>query len=415
MAAAAPATRTRSPRWPAVAGALCLLLLAGAWVAGSALWSTAVPSGLRLPSVSARSLFGASYLKQASSYEDFLYIDALLATVAVIAVLAVYARRGVRMMRESAAGRIGTGMLLGMLAFGFVWLAELPFELAAVWWERRHGVSHQSYGAAILEGFLGLGSRFLFISLALLVAMGIAGLTRRWWWAVAAPVFAALALLSVFVSPYLIGATHPLRDPATLADARALARTEGVPGTKFVVQEVSRYTTAPNAEATGFGPTRHVILWDTLLDGRFSRREVRVVIAHELGHIAADHPLRGVGWALLFLIPASALVALATARRGGLARPEAVPLAVLVFVLLQFAAVPLQNVVSRHVEAEADWRALNATRDPAAARALFVTLARTSHEDPSPPAWAYVLYENHPTIVQRVAMVQAWEQRSGGR
>ncbi|MHB8533224.1 MAG: M48 family metalloprotease, partial [Solirubrobacteraceae bacterium] len=292
-----------------------------------------------------------------------------------------------------------------------VWLAEVPFELVAVWWERRHGVSHRGYAGSVLTSFLGLGSSFLFISLALLVSMGFARLTRRWWWALAAPLFAGLALLMTFTSPYLIPETNPLRDPQVAADVRALAAREGVPGTRAEVQDVHRYTTAPNAEASGFGPSRHLILWDTLLNGRFDRREVDVVVAHELGHLAHQHTLRRVGWLLLFLLPAAALVALATARRGGLARPEAVPLAVLVFVGLQLLAGPLMNIVSRHEESEADWSALRATRDPQAARALWVRLATSSHADPNPPSWAFVVYADHPTIVQRVAMVDAWQAR----
>jgi STE24 endopeptidase len=185
-----------------------------------------------------------------------------------------------------------------------------------------------------------------------------------------------------------------------------------VPGTKVIVQEAARSLTAPNAEAVGFGPTRRVVLWDTLLDGRFSHREVRVVVAHELGHIAHGHILRGVGWLALFLVPATALVALATRRRGGLARPEAVPLALLVFVALQVLTLPLANLVSRHVETEADWSALRATHDPATARALFEKLARTSLADPDPPAWSYVLYGDHPTIAQRVALTEAWQARA---
>jgi len=54
---------------------------------------------------------------------------------------------------------------------------------------------------------------------------------------------------------------------------------------------------------------------------------------------------------------------------GGLARPEAVPTALLVFVLAQLLTTPLMNIVSRHVESEADWSALRATHDPAAAEA----------------------------------------------
>jgi STE24 endopeptidase len=382
-----------------------------AWIwAAHALWHTSVPSGLRLPHVDPRTLFTSSYLRRASSYERFLAVDQVLAEVALLVVLVIYARRGHRLMRESAAGRIGTGMMLGMLGFALVWLAEVPFGLASVWWERRHGVSHQGYPAYLLQSFLGLGGRFVFVSLALLVAMGLAGPLRRWWWVGAAPAFAALALLSTFLSIYLVPDTRPLRYPSTAGDVRTLAQAEGIPHTRAVVQQVSRYTTAPNAESVGFGSTRRVILWNTLLDGRFDRREIRVVIAHELGHLAHHHPLKRVGWLLLFLIPAAALVALLTRGRGGLSRPESVPVALLVFVVLQLLTQPLWNVVYRREEAEADWSALRATRDPEAAQSLFHQLATTSLSDPDPPTWSYVLDADHPTIVQRIAMVDAWEQ-----
>jgi len=178
-----------------------------------------------------------------------------------------------------------------------------------------------------------------------------------------------------------------------------------------LVQKVARFTTAPNAEAVGFGPTRAVVLWDTLLDGRFTRPQIDVVVAHELGHLAHRHTLKRVGWLVLFLIPATALVARATRRRGGLRRPEAVPLALFVFVALQLASLPLLNIVSRHEEAEADWSALRATQRPDAARGLFQRLATTSLAAPSPPTWSYVLFGDHPTIAQRIAMAQAFERR----
>ncbi len=412
---AAAAPREGRTRRRALA-ALAFAAAAAVWIlAAHALWRSSVPSGLTLLHVSAASLFDADYLSSSRSYELLLVLVALLGELAVLAVLIVYARRGHALMRESAAGPIGTGMLLGMLGLAFAWLVEVPFRLIVVWWERRHGVSHEGYVNSVLSSFLALGGTFIFVSLGLLIVMGLARVTKCWWWALAAPAFAALSLLSVFVSPYLLPKTEPLREPVRAAEVSALAREEGVPGTRAEVQEVHRFTTAPNAEAVGFGPTRRLVLWDTLLDGRFDRREVRVVVAHELGHIAHGHLLKRVGWLLLFLLPASALVALATARRGGLGRPEAVPLALLVFAVLQFAASPLMNMVSRREEAEADWSALRATRDPAAARSLFVRLARTSHADPDPPAWSYVLFANHPTIIQRVAMVDAWQARAARR
>jgi hypothetical protein len=152
-------------------------LLAGAvlWLwAVYALWhSTAsVPEG---PSLSPHRFFSDSFLARSSSYERFLVVDGLLAALTLIAVLAVYARRGHRLMRESAAGRVGTGMMLGMLGFAVVWLAEVPFGLAAVWWQRSHDVSHQGYLEWIFVSFVGLGSTFVFVAAALAIAMGLAG------------------------------------------------------------------------------------------------------------------------------------------------------------------------------------------------------------------------------------------------
>jgi STE24 endopeptidase len=68
-------------------------------------------------------------------------------------------------------------------------------------------------------------------------------------------------------------------------------------------------------------------------------------------------------------------------------------------------------VLTRRVEAEADWVALQTTRDPASARALFRRLANESLSQPRPPTWSYVLFDDHPTIVQRIAIANAWELR----
>jgi STE24 endopeptidase len=91
-----------------------------------------------------------------------------------------------------------------------------------------------------------------------------------------------------------------------------------------------------------------------------------------------------------------------------------IPLAVLTLVVVGLVAAPFENLVSRRYEAEADWSALNATRDTASGRKLFERFERTSLAEPNPPTWAYLLLENHPTLAQRLAMVEAWKQRRTG-
>jgi STE24 endopeptidase len=394
--------------------AAVLAVLAAIWGAAAVLlWrSSRVPDDLRLPAVDIHRLFSAADLARAERYDRFVRIDALLSELALVVVLAFYAVRGARLRRQSAAGPIGTGMLLGMLGLALVWMAQAPFGLAELWWERRHDISHESYGLWILESWFGLGGEFLYICFALLIVMGLARLLGDRWWIPGAAVFVALAVLLVFVQPYLLPDVHDLNDPTLAASAANLAHDEGVEGTPVKVQDVHELTSAPNAEATGLGPSRRVILWDTLLDGRFPPDEVRFVLAHEFGHLARDHLPKLLAWYTLFAIPGAFLIARATRRRGGMGEPAAVPLSLFVLVVLNLAALPVWNAISRHAEAEADWMALQTTRDPSAGRSLFRRFTTTVLEPPSPPTWDYLLFSSHPTIEQRIAMVDAWRART---
>jgi STE24 endopeptidase len=317
-------------------------------------------------------------------------------------------------MRESAAGPIGTGMLLAMLGFGLVWLVDVPFVVAGNWWDRRHGVSKVGYVDLVFGGWLQLGAEFLFLSFAMLIVMGLARLVGDWWWIPGSLVFVGLALLFVVIMPFLVTEAHGIEDRALAADIRRLAELQGVEDVEVQVEDVDKYTSAANAYATGVGPTRKVFLWNTLLDGRFRDDEVRAVMAHEFGHHSQNHLWKAVAWYALFVLPGAWAIARITRRRGGMARPEAVPLSLLVLVSLSFLAMPLQNVISRHMEAEADWQALETTRDPDAMTGLFHRFSTTSLGDPTPPGWAHVMLGTHPPLLDRIEMAEAWRDRNPG-
>ena len=95
-----------------------------------------------------------------------------------------------------------------------------------------------------------------------------------------------------------------------------------------------------------------------------------------------------------------------------MANPAAVPLSLFVLVVLSLASLPLQNAISRHLEEEADWMALETTRDVVSARALFRHFATEGLSDPDPPAWSYALLDSHPSIVERLGFVEAWARRN---
>jgi STE24 endopeptidase len=391
------------------AQAVTLALLAAAWgVAAWLLWSSSVVPSLHLPHLDEHRYFSSAELRRTASFGRVSLALWVLATVTELVALAVYARKGGRFARESAAGRLGTGMLLGMLGFALVWAVQLPFDVVGLWWQRRHHLTQLGYFSEIFGNWLALGGTFVFLCVTLAIVMGLARKLPDLWWVAAAPVFIAIALLFAFVNPYLL-TTHRLNDPELRAAAARLEQIEHVRHVPIVVEDVHDVTSLPNAEATGLGPSRRVVLWDTLVRD-FTPREITVVLAHELGHLAHNHIWKDIGWYALFAFPGLYLIARATRRKGGMANPQAVPLSLFVLVSLTLIASPLQNAISRHMEAEADWAALQATHDPAGATALFRRFVPTTLSEPNPSSFEYVLLENHPTIMQRIARAEAWRR-----
>jgi STE24 endopeptidase len=370
-----------------------------------------VPDDLVLPEVDATQGLSPSEVDEAEEFSTFMLWSSVASQLVLLGVLALYAWRGAGLARESAAGRIGTGMLLGMLGLALVWLSQLPFTLLELWWQRRYDLWEAGYLDWFIENWAILAAEFLSICLWLVITMGFAALFRKRWWIPATPVFVGIALLFAFVYPYLVVSESAPSDLER--DARVYAQRQGTEPIKVAVEETSEYTTIPNAYATGLGPSRRIFLWDTLLDGRFDDDQVRVVLAHEVAHHSREHIWKGAAWYTLLLFPLLAGVAWFTRRRGGLYEPRAVPLALLALVVGGLAIQPLDVAVSREMEAEADWIALETTRDPDAARELFQGFTEEALEDPTPPGWAHQAFSTHPSVEERIAMAVAWERRNG--
>ena len=370
-----------------------------------------MPSGLHLAPVDSNAVFGKAFVHRAVRVERFFLITWLLGQLVLFATLWIYSRRGVRLMRESAAGPIGTGMLLGMLGLGIIWLVELPFRLLDVWWARRHDLTEAGYLEWAFGHSIELGGAFVSICFALLVVMFLARRIGEAWWIPGAAVFVAIGAGFAFLQPYLIETTA-LRDPALRRSADQFERKQGVSGIPVAVEDVSGTTSQANAYAVGFAGSRKIVLWSTMVDGSFSNQEVRVVLAHEIGHHSSNHIPKALAWFALFALPCAWVLMRSTRRRGGMGEAAAVPLALLVVAAIQLALAPAQAWISRRMEAEADWKALQTTHAPGAARGLFVGFAETSLGDPDPPFWAHILLDSHPTLAQRVAMAEAWKQRN---
>ncbi len=388
------------------------MLVAGWAIAAWLLARTTIPGNLHEPHVAAAAEFPARLLHRSAHYDGVLRWLWVAGTIVTLATLALFALLGPRIARAWQLGRVGTGIMVGTVTTLGTWAVGLPIGAIALWWGRRYHLERQGYVSWALEQWPSLVSQVVGLTIALTILLLLAGRFGRRWWLVAAPLFTLLGAVLVLVLPYVetIGTRPPHHTPVN-ARIRELAREEGVGSTPIRIQTVSDRTTAANAFTTGIGPSARVFVWDTFFDGRFSNREIELVVAHEFGHVAHRHIWKGLAWSLLLTAPAFLVVEWATRRRGGLERPEVVPFALLVLAVIGLVITPFGNAVSRRYEAEADWSALRATHDPAAAESLFRKFTRYDLVQPSPPLWSYVLLDDHPTVVQRIALARAYRER----
>jgi STE24 endopeptidase len=399
-------TATRISRVATLAVAALVWALAAA-----ALWRTKVPADLRLPRLDPQAVFGADAVRAGVRYERFLDYEWLLGTIVTLAALVVMVRRGPRLARSVGLGRVNAGLITGVIVTTVVWAVSLPFDFAAAWWERRHGISTEDWGTIVLRPWEGLlGTTFATV-VVLAIFLLLAKRFARNWWIGAASALLLLGFALQFVLPYVNRyGTHPIRAPKLAAAVKQLEAREHAGHPTVRVEPVSDQTTAANAYAIGLGPSSSVFIWDTMLDGRFTPREVRFVIGHELAHLARLHLWKGIGWGVLIGIPLIAAIAFVTGRRGGLRDPANVPLALLTLTLLQLAITPFTNTVSRRYEAEADWVGLQGTQDPEAAKGLFRGFVKADLQDPDPTGWVHVFLDTHPPLLTRVEQAEAYKR-----
>jgi STE24 endopeptidase len=172
--------------------------------------------------------------------------------------------------------------------------------------------------------------------------------------------------------------------------------------------DASRRTTGANAYVTGLGPTKRVVLFDTLLD-RYTRDEVRVVVAHELAHVRHRDVLRGLAYAAA-VAPA---IALAVQRLSWVLSPErgtpaALPALGLAAGLVAAPTALIGNRLSRALEREADDYSLTLSRSPDAFVSFERSIALQNVADLRPPRWVSSLLATHPPTIERIGAAVAY-------
>jgi STE24 endopeptidase len=248
-----------------------------------------------------------------------------------------------------------------------------------------------------------------------LLVFGMRRFGRRWW-APGAALVVAFGVVMTYVSPIVLDPVfnrfERLPQGELRTDVVELARRAGVRVGEVYVMDASRRTTAANAYVAGLGTTKRVVLYDTLLRD-FSPDEVRLVVAHELGHVHYDDVPHG----LLYLAIVAPFGMFAVARlgermapAGSLGTAAAVPATVLAISLLVPAITIVSNQLSRDAQARPDRYAMELTRDPADLIAFQRRIAVQNVSDPAPPGWVSFLLGTHPTTMQRIGQAVAFSR-----
>jgi STE24 endopeptidase len=388
------------------------------------------PAGGRTP-VDPSAGFTPTQIARAEDFAAALRPASLASLLLGLAVSAVFGltRAGAATARAVArplGGGWGWQALLGTVAILVVGrLVTLPLAAYAEMVRHRYGLSTRGWGLWARDVATSTGINAGLTAVGLLALVALARLAPRSWWAWAGGAAAALVVIGSFLYPLLIEPAFNRFDPMPASPLRtelfALADRSGTPVQDVLVADASRRTTALNAYVSGFGSTRRIVVYDTVLD-QLSDAEIESIVGHELGHVATDDVLTGTligalgagaGVALLgWLLGAPPLL-----RRAGATGPgdgQVVGLLLLLLAVGTLVSTPVQNLVSRHIEARADLHALDLTDDPASFVAVQEALGVANLNDPDPPAvWQWV-FGSHPTVAQRVAFAADWVKEHGG-
>ena len=306
------------------------------------------------------------------------------------------------------------------------WVAGLPLAYYTGF-AREHafGLSNQSFGAWIGDSLKALALGMIFAPLILWVPYLLIRKSPRRWWLYTSAAAVPFLVFVVWASPVFLEPIFdkfgPMQDKRLEARILALADRAGIEGSRVYEVAKSEDTNAVNAYVNGFGSSKRIVLWDTLLE-KLGEREVLFVMGHEMGHYVLRHVVRNIVVGVLLILLSLWSVHRASRwlidkyrHRFGfteLGDIASYPLLGLVIGIVALVVTPLVNVNSRWQEHEADRFGLELTRDNRNAATAFVKLQQENLAVPYPGLLYELWLSSHPSLGERVEFAneyRPWE------
>ncbi len=341
---------------------------------------------------------------------------------------------GLDWLHQSLLAWLGTGMtqqLALVVAFMLIGgLIHLPLSLLQTFGvEQRFGFNHMTWRLWLSDLVKGvvlgliLGLPILWLILWLMQAGG------HLWWLYAWGALVAYQLFVMWIAPNVImplfNKFTPLEDEALKERVSRLMARAGFTAKGFFVMDGSRRSAHSNAFFTGFGASKRVVFFDTLLK-QLSPDEMEAVLAHELGHFKHRHILKMMATSFVVTLLGLALLGWLSQQMWFYTGLGVMPnlastvadapppandaLALLLFMmvvpLFTFFLSPLSAGRSRRFEFEADAYAVAHSDGKHLAGALL-KLYQDNASTLTPDPWYVAFYYSHPPASQRLARMTA--------
>ena len=350
---------------------------------------------------------------------NLLSMGVSLLLTLVIGLTPVGARMAAAVARPLGGGWIWQVLLGGLVVLVVVRLVTLPFGVWAESVRQGNGLSTRTWASWATDVAKGFGLTAVVVLLALTALVAIARAWPTWWWAVGALGAAALVVVVSFLYPLLVEPVFntftPMPDGQLRTSLLELAEADGIDVDDVLVADASRRTSTLNAYVSGFGSSRRIVVYDTLLD-RAPEAEVESVVAHELGHVKDGDVVTGTLLGALGAMVAVVLLYLISTWTGlmqwlgiaGVGDGRSVAFLLAFIAAVSFLSGPLQSAVSRQIEARADQHALDLTGDPQTFAEMQRRLAVSSKADVTPNRLLHRWFGSHPAAVERLAAARWW-------
>ena len=294
--------------------------------------------------------------------------------------------------------------------------------------QHAYGLSNQTLGKWASDQVASLGVTLVIGALVLWVPYLLLRKSPRRWWLYTSVLAVPFIITIVLVQPLwidpLFNRFGPMKDRALETEILQLAGRAGIEGGRVFEVAKSEDTKALNAYVNGFGTTKRIVLWDTIIKA-LDRPQLMVVMGHEMGHYVLGHV-----WKLMAILSVTILGLLYAVHRlsgaliekyGGrfgfttLGDVASVPLIVLLVGAISLLTDPLTLAVQRHYEHEADRFALEITRDNPAGASAFVIMQQENLVVPRPGRLYTWFRMSHPPVGERIDFFNDYRPWAAGQ